>query len=572
MNMRLDDFPEHGDARFADRDDLKQGAFYKSGGVYIGHDPQANKPIFFNGEGHILTIAPPGFGKTTQLIIPNLLTYDHGSMVVTDPKGVLTAVTKRQREAFGNRIVVLNPWRDEIAVESENSVGIDLGDCGYNPLRELTPDNPSLLDEAENLLSIIQPIAPSANGTEKFFAETSQSILIGAALYLAYMEGGVTLPRLYSFVRKSKQEWADVAADMADMARFGLDTYAAEILANLEGKNQWSGVQGSLNQATRIYNPAKPLGRHMMRDEFNPDDLKREKITVYLVIPSNRRAPNAPWLGLVLSSIAQSVGKPSKSAPVMLVAEEFANLGYLPSIPQAMAEYREAGLKVHLIVQSRTQLNRVYSVEGASELTSLCNVRQYFGVSELDLARAISESVGSYTAFKTTDGNPPRVVGKIKAPLARTEEILNMPEDEQIILTTGGTPPIHARLVGYWKNPRIARLADGNPMREGDTGGAERPLWGRLIDQASDGLNRLSGRLGARMPDWSRPALRLLGRGANWLQAESAFWLRSQVSRPATFTKHETLTREESKGGWSPWVVWLFWGFVIVVIVDIWGN
>ncbi len=62
------------------------------------------QPLFYSGKAHLLTCAPARQGKGIGVVIPNLLHYS-GSVVVTDPKGELAAVTAaHRRERFGQEV------------------------------------------------------------------------------------------------------------------------------------------------------------------------------------------------------------------------------------------------------------------------------------------------------------------------------------------------------------------------------------------------------------------------------------------------------------------------------------
>ncbi|MCH2458643.1 MAG: type IV secretory system conjugative DNA transfer family protein, partial [Henriciella sp.] len=389
----------YGDAKAADAVELKSKGFFKEGGFYLGEWGEGvfARSLFHNRDGHILTVAPPGSGKTTGIIIPNLLTYRDGSLIVTDPKGSVTAQTARyRREALGNRVVILNPWRQELT----SSMGRDLGETGFNPLYLINRKAPSIIDDAEAAASMMIPIPPTMSEADRYWPETAQTIATGVMIWLAYAladEGGATLPKLYEIARYGKNDWLSVCQEMRRVSAVDLDTYASAIEGLLEAEKQWQGVVGKFQSATSIYNPAKSLGAHVSKNEFDPLDLKKENVTVYVVIPNNRRDANAGWLSLVLQTMAQAVGQPGQARPVLLIAEEFANLGYMPTIASAMAEYREAGLKCHLVIQTLSQLNRIYTPAGADEIKTLCAVRQFFAVNDPVAAKAIEIFSGTIT-------------------------------------------------------------------------------------------------------------------------------------------------------------------------------
>lgn len=437
--------------------------------IYLGVDPQNGQPIHHSGEEHLLTIAPPGTGKTAAVVIPSLLT-NAGSVVVTDPKGALTAQTARfRRERLGHRVVILNPWAHEIA----EGTGYDLGDAGFNPLGILRADDRSLLDNCRMLGNLLSPTPPDSR--DKYFTSTAATIISRLMLWMVLAEDEApTLTRLYSLCRQPREGWLKLTQRMLDFGGFDFSDYAAEILDPLQADRQWAGVVGAMHEATEIYSPHASLGAHVAKGTFNPADLKREDISVYLVIPSNRREENKAWLALVLALCAEAVGRPGKAKTVTLVAEEFANLGYMPTIARAMAEYREAGLRAHLIVQTPHQLTRIYGREGGQEIINLCGVRQFFGVDDLQTARELEAYCGNFTAmnqsssFQENEAMPSVSVtqSEMGVPLVRAQDILNLPKEQQIILSRGELPPILAWICPYYTQQNLLDVTDPNPYRD----------------------------------------------------------------------------------------------------------
>ena len=88
--------PIHGSARWPTSTDLQRylrpkDAFDDPRSILLGtfNDEGHTKPagfVHWDGDGHLLTIAPTRSGKGLTTIIPNLLRYQ-GSCVVLDPKG-----------------------------------------------------------------------------------------------------------------------------------------------------------------------------------------------------------------------------------------------------------------------------------------------------------------------------------------------------------------------------------------------------------------------------------------------------------------------------------------------------
>jgi type IV secretion system protein VirD4 len=466
----------HGAARWASHAEIANAGMLNGPDVILGAVANTQRNdlnfLYHSGDGHILTVAPPGSGKTAGLVIPTLLVY-RGSLVVTDPKGTLTAMTARHRqEHLGHRIVVLNPWRAEMTA----ALGKDLGDTGFNPLSILR-DDASLHDNAKLIGNMLIPDRPDER--DPYWNQAARSILIGCLVLMVKDPAcSVTLPALASMVRDTPEGWHDIAGAMVDHGGL-LTDYAAEILTPLKADRQWSGVHGKILAATDLYRAGDPLGEHVARNEFDPGALKREAVTVYIVVPSNRRDANKNWLSLVMALIAEAVGRPGPARNVLLLAEEFANLGYMPTIARAMAEYREAGLKVWLIVQTLKQLARIYGREGMDEISHLCETKQFFSVDDWETARVLSNALGQFTihvqsesAGRSTAPNTfaPTIsqnqsTQETGVPLMRPDDLMNLPRDETIILRQGHLRPIHACLLPYYEIPAFFESCDPNPYR-----------------------------------------------------------------------------------------------------------
>src|SRR4051812_14742042 len=66
--------------------------------------PADEEPLWYRGDTHLITVAPPGAGKGRGVIIPNLLTPP-GPAVVIDPKGEASQTTARRRRELGQQVV-----------------------------------------------------------------------------------------------------------------------------------------------------------------------------------------------------------------------------------------------------------------------------------------------------------------------------------------------------------------------------------------------------------------------------------------------------------------------------------
>lgn len=112
--------------------------------------------------------AGTGAGKGRGQVIPALLSWP-GSMIVTDPKGELAAVTARYRRELGQKVVVLAPF---------SSRATD----GLNPLDSLNAGNPYRVEDA---MSLARQMTPRERLTDPFWEDRAQLVLTATLLFIA---------------------------------------------------------------------------------------------------------------------------------------------------------------------------------------------------------------------------------------------------------------------------------------------------------------------------------------------------------------------------------------------------
>jgi type IV secretion system protein VirD4 len=105
------------------------------------------RKLSYSGDRHLVTVAPNRSGKGTTAIIPTLLEYD-ASCFVLDPKGENAAITARQRQRMGHKVLILNPFRE---LEAE-FVARDFPEPDrFNPLATLDPTARNFVASAARL-------------------------------------------------------------------------------------------------------------------------------------------------------------------------------------------------------------------------------------------------------------------------------------------------------------------------------------------------------------------------------------------------------------------------------------
>lgn len=458
----------YGRARFASPRSLRKAGMLEDGGRFLGR--VRGRDIAIHGEGHTLTIAAQGGGKTTSLVIPALLTY-RGTVVVTDPKAAIIAQTQRDRAIIG-KVVRLSPWSESL--KADPAFGIDIGDDGFNPLGLV-----SLTDDGRAAATLIAALLlPDMPGEDSYWNKEGRELLEWGMLFLAanFPAADCTLPRLRELLYDS----AGLLDAMKLYAEGNGQARGHEVLAPGASKlvglsvlgagGQLAGILGAAASALKIYTAGTPLARHVSRDGLRLADLKSGDVkTLYLVCPPDHLiGDDRKWLNLVLALICQEIGKPGAARETVLLVDEFPALGYLPNLAGALEQFREAGLRAHLFAQNVGQILTIYGADGMRRFWGACENKQFFRITDPEAARLLSDWLGQRTVKQFSANHRGEISSSLVGiPLVRPEELLKLPGNRQIIMRSGsGLDPIRAEVFPYFRRAEWAARVDANPYRK----------------------------------------------------------------------------------------------------------
>jgi type IV secretion system protein VirD4 len=477
-----------GTATFAILQNCADAGLTDPHGLFLGS--LKGVPLFFNGKAHLLTVAPARQGKGTCVVITNLLHYP-GSVFVTDPKGELAAVTaKHRQERFGQKIIYLNPW------------GLHgLPRNRYNPLQpliEMAADprrHHELGDAARSLTMQLIP-EPAGGDKNQYFRDASRNLLEGLILYVATRgrPQKCTLPELWRMVKSTDL----LEMTFVDMAKSNamdgvVAAYGQEFLTQFEeGARQFADFRTGVSNALQIFRPGGLLADAVSGSDVSLQDLKAEGTTVYVMIPAERIADYGVWLALVTRHAISAVATKQGGERVLFLLDEFANMGRIAGLSEALTLLPGYGVRVWAIVQDLSHLVQVYGRETTNIILSQSEVKQFFAVQDMDLSVRLSRLLGersiitrNYNLGQTDDDELGISVSERGVPLLLPQEIMGLPEDRQLLFVKSA-PPIIGEKVRYWDVAPWRDWAEANPMEGDHPRGGKSRLRLRYSDKGDD--------------------------------------------------------------------------------------
>jgi type IV secretion system protein VirD4 len=390
-------------------------------GLILGRSLNASEPLGFNrpkrsanppgtlityaGDGHLMTVAPTGTGKTTGPVITNALTHP-GQLIVIDIKGEVYAATHRARRKLG-RLHVLDLRDDYQGEDSLNP--IDLAELGGR-------------DEDVIAQTLATDLVERWD-RDPFWTDWATTLLTGGILYS--MDRSRDLSSVYNLFHSDdvRLALAKILDEKPDLSRVAYSAFAA--LINMTDVT-FSGVLATTPQQIRLFG-SRLAKRNTSRTTIDLAALVAgEPMTLYIIVPPHRLPAYRPMLRVWLSGLIMAFTQRKKMPAhrTLMLCDEIGNLGYLDAFVTAATLLRGWGVTLWTFWQNFAQLD-LYGRD-ARTLVDNAGVIQLFGARNYRAAREFVDLVGGVSA----------------------EEIMQLPPNEQILLIEGGNP-VRAKSVRY---------------------------------------------------------------------------------------------------------------------------
>lgn len=433
----------HGDARWATK---RERAKMKKG-VEFGSDRDSGKPIRVSVEGNILTIAPPRKGKTSGLIIPNLIVSDRGAWsgpaVVFDPKGSAYRAVAERRRSLKKTVRCLDPM---------NLCG---GVDQWNPLTGIIPTDTAYLQR------VARTLLPSAISEENAYFLNKAVDVIVAAFLGAHFLGNAT-PLAVSGLLANPERLTDslkkVAGTVADRVRefLAMDAKTRDpILSTAQQAFQWCDDE-RLQHLTSA-------------STFSLADLCQGDTDLFVTLPTEDLETLAPFLRWLLTDLFVAVRRHQVAERLIIFVDETRTLGNCRELIAAAGELPGHGASLWTFWQARSQM----SCYGPDDQATLLRSSEFVTVSDPamidpDERDYLSRALSDFTVLEETKATDKTAQGartsSSQAPravrLMTAEELGRLPSSDLILFPNSdryAKRPIQMRKTRY-NDPRFAGL------------------------------------------------------------------------------------------------------------------
>lgn len=414
--------------------------WWQSGQTPFGFAPRSAEAekspeiVHYDGDGHLLTIAPTGWGKGRDVIIPTLLT-SRRSLIVLDVKGELYSVTARHRRALGQHVIGIDPF-NTVLKKSD----------GLNPFDLLKLPGADIESDACMLAGMLS--AGNTSSRDRFWDLHGTGLLSGLIAHF----GG--------YAEEDKRSLLSVRdVLLSDDPIVGVARVADE-MNELEEKSKmaYRELCGFMNQAERDTRPSvlatttsylKPFGSEQLTDavaesSFDLQDVvDGDPLTIYLIFPVEKLVSHAGLMRMLIGTLMAAVMrrrfKPMSRTLFML--DECAQLGHFDLLKPAVTLLRGFGMQCWLFFQSLHQLKGEYPNDWRTILDNMAAV-QAFGFNN----RLMADDWGNFFGMDA-------------------ETLMDIEPDEQWVHLPG-SDVIRSKRFNYLRDKRYHGLFDPNPLCE----------------------------------------------------------------------------------------------------------
>lgn len=308
--------------------------------------------LMYDRAESLVTIAPPGTGKSTAHVLRNLLYLD-APAVVLDIKGEMHAATAAWR-------------RGEVGTVYRFAPGDREDSLRFNPLDFISTDPDEASEQSKRLAELLT--VPPEKG--EYFHERSIQVIRGIVLYVAVTKTGPARSMETVLDLLSGGDTSDPAIEgthedafFALLARMSMsDTPSLRRMGNALLKmpdRQREGVFDGARTKLKVWE--SPAIARLTRDTtFRPEKLRGERATLYICVElGDIKRYASVLLGSCIGHLCRGTAGPAAEV-VTFFLDEMPRLKKMDVVEEALDVGRGYGVRLWMFAQNVGQLETAY--------------------------------------------------------------------------------------------------------------------------------------------------------------------------------------------------------------------
>jgi type IV secretion system protein VirD4 len=409
----------------------------------------------------VMVVAPTRTGKSTRLVVPNLLRWD-GPAVVTSVKRDVHDLTVARRSHVGP-VALFDP-----------SGATGLPSVRWSPLLSAV----TFPDATKTATWLADAAAVEDRHEAAKFWETLATKLLAPLLYAA-ANTGRTITDVSHWVDRSA---FDDVAQILDQLGDDDATAAWQAIKELPHETRGS-VLGTAMAIFRAFGSPRVRAATSCTPQDCGDDtlniarLLRDNGTLYLVSPEYEQAELRPLFVALVQAVYRAAVETSANLldgaplnpPLLLMLDEAGNIAPLQSLPKIAATGAGQGITLMTIWQDRAQIRELYREAERTLISNHTTTVWLPGSQDLETLKLLSDLIGDQwvaaaTVSAAPDGGLSVSEGSERIDVAPPAFLRTLPHGTAVALS-GNTPPALVRTHAYYEQHRWRRLVDPEELR-----------------------------------------------------------------------------------------------------------
>lgn len=402
----------------------------------------------------VMAIAPTRTGKSSRLVVPNLLRWD-GPAVVTSVKRDVHDLTIDRRRQIGP-VALFDPT---------GATGLET--VRWSPLLSSV----SFPDATKTATWLTDAAAVEDRHESAKFWETLATKLLAPMLYAAANTPKKTITDVSHWVDRSAfDEVAKILARLGDA-----DAQAAwQAIRELPNETRGS-VLGTAMAIFRAFGSPRVRAATSCApgDTANTLDIAqmlKANGTLYLVSPEYEQNELRPVFVSLVQAVyraavelsANQLGGAPLNPPLLMMLDEAGNIAPLQSLPKIAATGAGQGITLMTVWQDRAQIRELYREAERTLISNHTTTVWLPGSQDLDTLKLLSDLIGdqwvaSSTISAAPDGGLSVSEGSERIDVAPPAFLRTLGHGTAVVLT-GNTPPALIRTHAYYEHRRWRRL------------------------------------------------------------------------------------------------------------------
>lgn len=372
-------------------------------------------------------------------------------------------------EKKGHKIVIFNPYMIHFA-EFEKLGFTQFQN--FNPLASLKHDSPDFADD----VAVIAEALVYETGGDSHWTEAAKGLIEFLITYLVTEPKEAktrTFRRLRQLIAGGKDSIGKIISDCEKHEAHYL--VKENVGRYMSVSNEVSSLIATAETQTRIFK-SKKICEALSGDSFDFGCMKDTKITVYLILPSERLITQARYLRLVLLiATSQFLRSEKGKHQVLMMMDESSNLGSLKIIENGYGLIAGHGVTLWSFVQNLTQLQNLYpknwevfianssviTVSNVNDVTTAEYFNRRAGKYEKVKINSVEGQSTGYMNVTKNSSDTKSWVWEDRLPVAK---LYNAKPNTLFIFYDGRASPLICNKVRYEKDVPFMDRADENPM------------------------------------------------------------------------------------------------------------